>query len=152
MSCLEQTSLPIDEAPAPISLSVVASVQYCIVMSGAGEPVRSTFISHRPALRTGKSSAPASPACNSLSTPNAEPNQTSCRIIVSAPADLSVRAKRSVERAQRPRIGTIGHPAAGERNVPAFLGLNGEEFHHLVVTGAVIDRELAGIHLLRQRK
>src|SRR3954453_2087628 len=87
MSCLEQTSLPIDEAPAPISLSVVASVQCCIVMSGAGEPVRSTFISHRPALRTGKSSALASLAGNSASRHSAETNDRSCRVMLARPAD-----------------------------------------------------------------
>ena len=53
--------------------------------------------------------------------------------------------RRSVERAQRPLGGAIGHPAAGKGDVAAVIGLHAEEFHHLAVTGAVIDGELAGI-------
>ena len=60
-------SLPIGENAVLISLSVVSSVQCCIVISGTGDPVRSTFISHRPALRIGSSTALASLAGNSAS-------------------------------------------------------------------------------------
>src|SRR6478609_1923998 len=75
MSCFEQMSLPIDEAPVLISLSVVSSVQCCIVMSGTGEPVCDTFISHSPALRTGRSTAPARPAGHNASRDSAKQNE-----------------------------------------------------------------------------
>jgi hypothetical protein len=51
--------LDIGEDAVAMSLSVVASVQCCIVISGSGEPVRTSFISHRPALRNGNSTATA---------------------------------------------------------------------------------------------
>ena len=68
MSCLEQISFAIGENAVLISLSVVSSVQCCMVISGSGEPVLTIFISHRPALRTGSSSAPASSAGSSASS------------------------------------------------------------------------------------
>ena len=57
-----------------ISLSVVSSVQCCIVMSGTGEPVRTIFISHRPALRTGNSTA-RGVACRQQRQQARAPNQ-----------------------------------------------------------------------------
>ena len=50
-----------------MSLSVVSSVQCCIVISGSGEPVLTSFISQRPVLRSGISTAPASSAGNTAS-------------------------------------------------------------------------------------
>src|SRR5437868_4539254 len=76
MSCLEQTSLAIGEKEVAISLSVVSSVHCCIVISGAGEPVCSTFISHRPDLRTGSSTAPAWFAGNHASKESPRQNET----------------------------------------------------------------------------
>ena len=65
MSFFEQASFATGENAELISLSVVASVHCCIVISGVGEPARIVFISHRPALRTGSSTAPASDAGSS---------------------------------------------------------------------------------------
>jgi len=64
-----------------ISLSVVASVQCCIVMSGAGEPERSTFISHKPALRTGNSTAAASLTGSSASRAIVQQDTRSRRVL-----------------------------------------------------------------------
>jgi hypothetical protein len=57
-----------------ISLSVEGSVQCCIDISGSAELVLTIFISHRPALRSGKSSAAAGMAIAS-----AEPTKTNER-------------------------------------------------------------------------
>ena len=74
-----------------ISLSVVSSVQCCMVMSGIGEPDCNIFISHRPALRTGSSTAPARRAGSSTASRQApERNETSCRVMLALPAMLSV--------------------------------------------------------------
>src|SRR5882672_4281011 len=62
-----------------------------------------------------------------------------------------MRMAGSVEGAQRPFIAAIGHPAAGERNIAAILGIDREELHHLAIRGTVIDREQACIGPLSQR-
>src|ERR1700759_2815457 len=67
MSFFEQASLDIGENAVLISLSVLSSVHCCIVISGSGEPARTTFISHRPALRIGNSSAAARPVGDNAS-------------------------------------------------------------------------------------
>ena len=85
MSCFEHISFEAGENDELISLSVAASVQCCIVMSGTGEPVRIVFISQRPALRTGSSTAPAPEAGSAASTPAAKTKPTSCRIMLRTP-------------------------------------------------------------------
>jgi hypothetical protein len=79
MSCFEHISLPIGDIAVLMSLSVVSSVHCCIVISGEGDPARSTFISHSPALRTGSSTAAAPPAGNRASRPMAEQDTRSSR-------------------------------------------------------------------------
>src|SRR6267143_1331960 len=56
MSCFEHISLATGDMAVAMSLSVVSSVHCCMVISGTDPPL-STFISHRPALRTGSSPA-----------------------------------------------------------------------------------------------
>src|SRR5882757_3669686 len=133
ISCFEHISFAIGETVSFIVLSVVSSVQCCIVMSGTGEPTRCTFISHRPALRTGNSTAPASLAGPSARRGSAKQNERSCRAMSALLLTSCFQAlwAGSVERAQRLCVGAIGHPAAGERDVSAVIGLHGEEFHHL---------------------
>src|SRR5882757_1050812 len=115
MSFLEQISFDIGEKLLPIALSVVASVQCCMVMSGIGEPVRTIFISHRPALRVGISMAEAASALIvHTRTVAAIRNEKSCRVMLRPPAWLD-RTARSVAHAQRPLGRAIRHPAAGER-------------------------------------
>src|ERR1700720_3155627 len=100
-----------------MSLSVLSSVQCCIVISGVGEPDRTTFISHRPALRIGISTARASSAGSSVERPTAKQIETNSRVMLRAPG-YSVRidggVAGSVLGAQRPFGGAIRHPAAGE--------------------------------------
>src|SRR5262245_39611201 len=81
MSCLEQACLAIGEIELFMSLSVVASVQCCMVMSGIDEPVLTTFISQSPALRTGKSSASAAGAESAASAQHDKPNESSSRFM-----------------------------------------------------------------------
>src|SRR4249920_3227355 len=117
-------SLATGAAAALISLSVPASVQCCIVMSGTGEPDRTTFISHRPALRTGNSTAAASPASSRASV---QQNERSRRVMSRAPFYLVLQAqaaRRSEQRAQRLFGGAIGHPATGERDIAAVVRLH----------------------------
>ncbi len=83
MSCLAQICLAIGETLLFISLSTVSSVQCCMVISGIGEPVLTIFISQRPALRTGRSSALALPADTTRQT--AEPSKASLRVMREAP-------------------------------------------------------------------
>src|ERR1700730_17761956 len=142
-------SLPIGETAVLISLSVVSSVQCCIVISGIGDPVRSTFISHRPALRTGRSTARASLTGSATTRPSATQHKANCLTMATLLAGCRRFQRGSVTRAQRAVIGAVGHPAAGERDVAARMQLDREEFHHLAIRGAVIDRELAGIRLGR---
>src|SRR6478736_9166597 len=135
MSCLEHMSLPIGEAAALISLSVVSSVQCCMVISGIGEPARTTFISQRPAFRTGRSTAQAVPMGSCIRKKRAEPSKTSCRVMPAlrlfSRQDSRLIVDRSVERANRPIGGAVGHPPAGERDVAAVIGLDRQELHHL---------------------
>src|ERR1700735_4442957 len=84
MSFLEQMSFDIGANAVLISLSVASSVQCCMVMSGIGEPVRITFISHRPGLRRGNSSARAPNAGASVSRLSATPNENICRVMICA--------------------------------------------------------------------
>jgi hypothetical protein len=69
-----------------ISLSMVSSVQCCII-SGGCEPVGTIFISHRPALRTGISTARASGAGSKASRQAPDQNETSCRVMLRAPGE-----------------------------------------------------------------
>src|SRR5689334_23291954 len=87
MSCFWQVSLPGVNEPL-ICLSVVASVQCCMVMSGIEPPVRTIFISHRPALRTGSSTARASATGHSASPHAAETYERSSRVMRGAPVWL----------------------------------------------------------------
>src|SRR5436190_18715912 len=123
MSCLAQVSLP-GENEVLICLSVEASVQCCIVMSGTDPPVRTIFISQRPALRTGSSTAAASVAGISAARKTATANGRSC-LMLRAP--VSQWGMGLVERHQRPLSGAIGHPAAGKGDVAALIGLYGQE-------------------------
>ena len=85
------------------------------------------FISHRPALRTGSSTARGvGRRQRSTAGQVARHNERSCRVMLRAPGCCSDRLEMrsgSVERAQRPVVGAIGHPAAGERDVAAIIGL-----------------------------
>jgi hypothetical protein len=87
---LEHISLDNGEDAVAMSLSAVASVQCCMVISGSGEPPRTSFISQRPALRSGNSAACASSA--GLSTMSQAPNhnETSCRDMLHAPESKGI--------------------------------------------------------------
>jgi hypothetical protein len=87
---LEHISFAIGENVELISLSVPSSVQCCIVISGVAEPVRTTFISHRPALRIGISTARASSTGSSVSRQTARQIETNSRVMLRAPG-YSVR-------------------------------------------------------------
>src|ERR1700754_191613 len=123
MSFLEQASCDIGENVLLIALSVVSSVQCCMVMSGSGEPVRTIFISHRPALRVGISMAEAaSPLIVHTRTVAAIRNEKSCRVM--APSSLGgSNGQPSVAHPERPVLRAIRHPAAGERDVAAIIKL-----------------------------
>jgi hypothetical protein len=88
MSRLEQISFDIGADAVAISLSVVSSVQCCIVISGSGEPVRASFISHRPALRSGISTARASSTGNNASRHDPKQNERSCRVMLRTPDEM----------------------------------------------------------------
>jgi hypothetical protein len=77
MSRLEQASFATGENAVLICLSVVSSVQCCMVISGSTEPVFTIFISHRPGLRSGMSSARASGAGSTASSAVPRQNKTS---------------------------------------------------------------------------
>src|SRR6202000_754370 len=113
-----------------ISLSVVSSVHCCMVRSGFGEPARITFISHKPALRIGSSSAEAPSTGSNVKRPSATPNETSCCFMCPASGWIVAMdgADRSVAGVHRT---VIRHPAAGKENIAAIMRLHGEEFHHL---------------------
>jgi hypothetical protein len=85
MSFFEHISLAAGENDELIALSVASSVQCCMVMSGAGAPVRSIFISHRPALRKGSSAATASGTGTATSQQAPNANETSCRVMLRTP-------------------------------------------------------------------
>ncbi len=85
MSCFEQISLAIGEKEVLMSLSVVSSVHCCIVISGFGAPALCTFISHRPALRTGNSTAPA---LSGASRPAAERDKRNNRLMGRLPLNF----------------------------------------------------------------
>src|SRR3982074_139650 len=115
-----------------MSRSIASSVQCCIVISGSGEPVRTIFISQRPALRTGISTAEAFRAGSTAGKQDANQSAGSRRIMLRAPRFGRLLDRASlVERAQRHFGGAIGHPAAGKGNEAALLRVNGQEFHDL---------------------
>ena len=76
ISFLEQISFDSGENAVLICLSVVSSVQCCIVISGIGPPVRIILISHRPALRVGSSTAAARPENIHSKSPVLRPDRT----------------------------------------------------------------------------
>src|SRR5665213_461951 len=82
ISRLEQISLDIGENAVLISLSVVASVQCCIVTSGNAELTRAIFISHRPGLRSGISAAPKPGAGSTASRQVPRQNDKSGRVML----------------------------------------------------------------------
>src|ERR1700686_3779206 len=82
MSCLEQTSFDIGAKLVLIALSVVSSVQCCIVIAGLGEPALAIFSSHRPGLRSGNSTAPASRTGNKASRHAPKQSERSCRFML----------------------------------------------------------------------
>src|SRR4249919_2565691 len=97
MSCLEQMSFDKGEAAVAMSLSVFASVQCCIVISGVGEPALIIFISQRPALRIGISAAPASSAGSDASRQDPRQNERSCRFMLRLPVKLRRREDGSAQ-------------------------------------------------------
>src|ERR1700722_20351843 len=128
MSRLEQASFATGENAVLICLSVVSSVQCCIVISGSAVPVFTIFISHSPGLRTGKSSARAPDAGSAASRADPRQNETNCCFMLPRSRELVQQDARSVIGAQR---GAIRHPAAGKRNVAAVTGVDRGEFHPL---------------------
>src|SRR6476469_4457425 len=111
MSCFEQISLAIGEKEVLMSLSVVSSVHCCIVMSGFGAPAFSTFISHRPALRTGNSTAPA---LIGASRPATERDTRSSRLMGGLPLDFQLHLVARSE--HTPRVAKTcpaGKPGSG---------------------------------------
>src|SRR5579863_9046830 len=113
MSRLEQTSFDIGEDAVAMSLSVVASVQCCIVISGSGEPVRTSFISHRPALRNGNSTATAcAPHATIMEAPsNHETSHRVMRRVPQGQIDGRTAGIELVFGVQRPIAGAPWHPA-----------------------------------------
>src|SRR5579863_5682610 len=90
MSCLEQICLAIGETMLFISLSMVWSVQCCMVISGKGEPVLTILTSHRPALRSGRSSAHAQPAGAIANRQKTKPPAASLHVIDHAPTSTKM--------------------------------------------------------------
>src|SRR6516164_2298681 len=96
MSCLEQLSLATGAAALVMSLSMVSSVQCCMVTSGIDDaPVLTTFISHKPALRTGKSSATAPCAA---SAQHDKPNDSSSRFMARSNSDTTTNMGEEIWR------------------------------------------------------
>src|SRR6202012_3529615 len=129
-----------------MSLSTVGSVHCCVVSAGSCEPTLTIFISHRPGLRSGSSSATA-PVVNSASAQPPMPNERSPRSMLRAPS-LFQEIPGSVLGDDRLVVGAIGHPAAGKGDVAARLRVDRQEFRNLAIAGTVVDCDLSRIRLL----